>query len=76
MEWGKKKKKASLNSKAVNVLFYASDKKEFHRVLGCSNTYEIYKKLEVVYEGTNQVKEFKINKYTRQYELLRILWIL
>ena len=32
------KKKAFLNSKAM---FCALDKKEFHRVLGCSNAYEI-----------------------------------
>ena len=29
-------------------------------------------KLETVYEGTNQVKEFKISTYTLQYELFQI----
>ena len=49
----------------MNGLFCASEKKQFYRVSGCSNAYEIWKKLEVVYKRTNQVKEFKISRYTR-----------
>ena len=67
-----KKKKASLNFKAMNAFFCALDKKEFHRVSSCSNAYKILKKLEVVYKGTNQVKEFKINRFIRQYELFQM----
>ena len=26
------------------------------------------KKIKVIYEGTNQIKKFKINRYTRQYK--------
>ena len=53
-QWSEQeKKKMSLNSKAVNALFCALDKKEFHRVFGCENTHEIWNKLEVVYKGTN-----------------------
>ena len=66
------KRKASLNSKAMNALFYALDKKEFHRVSSCESANEIWHKLEVVYEGTNQVKESKISRYTRQYELFQM----
>ncbi|KAH9671627.1 Integrase catalytic domain-containing protein [Citrus sinensis] len=62
----------SLNSKAMNALFCALDKKEFHRVSSCESAQEIWNKLEVVYEGTNQVKESKISKYTRQYELFQM----
>ena len=51
------KRKASLNSKAMNALFCALDKKEFHRVSSCESANEIWHKLEVVYKGTNQVKE-------------------
>ena len=47
------KKKMSLNSKAMNALFCALDKKEFHRVSICESAQEIWNKLEVVYEGTN-----------------------
>ena len=65
-EWNElEKRKASLNSKAMNALFCALDKKEFHRVSSCESANEIWHKLEVVYEGTNQVKESKISRYTR-----------
>ncbi|KAH9657648.1 hypothetical protein KPL70_023168 [Citrus sinensis] len=61
-EWNQfEKRKASLNSKAMNALFCALDKKEFHRVSSYESANEIWHKLEVVYEGTNQVKESKIN---------------
>ena len=58
------KRKVSLNSKVMNVLFYTLDKKEFHRVSSCESANEILHKLKVVYEGTNQVKESKISRYT------------
>ena len=41
----------------MNVLFCALDKKEFHRVSNCSNAYEIWRKLEVVYEETTNEEE-------------------
>ncbi|KAH9658635.1 Integrase catalytic domain-containing protein [Citrus sinensis] len=62
-EWNElEKRKASLNSKAMNALFCALDEKEFHRVSSCESANEIWHKLEVVYEGTNQVKEFSCRK--------------
>lgn len=72
-QWSElEKRKMSLNSKAMNALFCALDKKEFHRVSSCKSAQEIWNKLEVVYEGTNQVKESKISRYTRQYELFQM----
>ncbi|KAH9688251.1 hypothetical protein KPL70_015081 [Citrus sinensis] len=72
-DWNEfEKRKASLNSKAMNALFCALDKKEFHRVSSCESANEIWHKLEVVYEGTNQVKESKISRYTRQYEMFQM----
>ncbi|KAH9705964.1 hypothetical protein KPL70_012065 [Citrus sinensis] len=64
-DWNEfEKRKAYLNSKAMNALFCALDKKEFHRVSSCESANEIWHKLEVVYEGTNQVKESKISRFT------------
>ena len=51
------KRKASLNCKAMNALFCALDKKEFHRVSSCESANEYWHKFKVVYEGANQVKE-------------------
>ncbi|KAH9780463.1 hypothetical protein KPL71_008084 [Citrus sinensis] len=62
-EWNAlEKRKATLNSKAMNALFCALDKKEFHIVSSCESANEIWHKLEVVNEGTNQVKESKISR--------------
>ncbi|KAH9670243.1 hypothetical protein KPL70_016903 [Citrus sinensis] len=72
-QWSElEKRKMSLNSKAINALFCALNKKEFHRVSSCESAQEIWNKLEVVYEGTNQVKGSKISRYTRQYELFQM----
>ncbi|KAH9750717.1 Integrase catalytic domain-containing protein [Citrus sinensis] len=72
-EWNElEKRKVSLNSKVINALFCALNKKEFHRVSGCESANEIWHKFKVVYEGTNQVKESKISRYTRQYELFQM----
>ncbi|KAH9658168.1 hypothetical protein KPL70_023385 [Citrus sinensis] len=72
-QWSElEKRKMSLNSKVMNALFCALDKKEFHRVSSYESAQEIWNKLEVVYEGTNQVKESKISRYTRQYELFQM----
>ncbi|KAH9671203.1 hypothetical protein KPL70_017269 [Citrus sinensis] len=73
-EWNELEKgKATLNSKAMNALFCALDKKEFHRVSSCESANEIWHKLEVVYEGTNQVKESKISRFTDIVNTLRAL---
>ena len=63
-QWNElEKRKASLNSKVMNAMFCDLDKKEFHRVSSCENAHEIWNKLKVVYEDTNQVKESKISSY-------------
>ena len=41
-------------------------------VPSCESAQNIWNKLEVVYEGTNQVKESKISRYTRQYKLFKM----
>lgn len=56
----------------MNALFFVLDKKEFHKVSSFSNANEMWRKLNVVYEGTNHVKESKISKYTRQYEFFQM----
>ena len=60
-EWNElENSKASLNSRATSALFCALDKKEFHRVSGYSNANEIWRKLEVVYEGQTKLKNLKL----------------
>ena len=56
----------------MSNFFCALDPNEFNRVLACDSAKEILDKLEVTYEGTNQVKEFKINMLVHEYELFKI----
>ena len=44
------------NYKAMSNLICALGPNEFHRVSACDLTKEIWNKLKVTYEGTNQVK--------------------
>lgn len=47
----------------MNALFFALDKKEFHRLSNCSNAYEIWRILEVVYqETTNEEESHEVSK--------------
>ena len=66
------KKMAQLNAKAMNVLYCALDANEFNRISTCSSAKEIWDRLEVTHEGTNQVKETKINMLVHKYELFKI----
>ena len=72
-QWSElEKKMIFLNSKAMNAWLCSLTKKEFDRVSSCESNQEIWNKLKVVYEGTNQVKESKISKYTHRYEFFKM----
>ncbi|GAV79804.1 UBN2 domain-containing protein, partial [Cephalotus follicularis] len=58
-----------LNSKAKHVLFCAVGPNEFNRISSCDSAKEMWDLLEVTYEGTNQVKEYKISILVHEYEL-------
>ena len=66
------KKMAQLNARAMNVLYYALDANEFNRISTCMLAKKIWDRLEVTHEGTNQVKESKINMLVHKYELFKI----
>lgn len=66
------KKKMSLNSKAMSILLNALHKNEARYVSSCKNAQEIWLKLEMKHEGTNQVKESKINMLMHSYELFKM----
>ena len=63
---------AQLNAKAMNLLYCALDAQEFNRISSCISAKEIWDKLEVTYEGTNQVKETKISMLVHKYELFQM----
>ena len=66
------KRKAILNAKAMNALYCAIDQNEFNRISICNTAHDIWHSLEVIYEGTNEVKEAKVSSLMRKYELFRM----
>lgn len=60
------------NAKAINVLYYALDTLEFNRISSCESAKEIWNKLELTYEGTNQVDESKKNFLIHDYEMFEM----
>ncbi|KAL4291134.1 hypothetical protein GQ457_14G021730 [Hibiscus cannabinus] len=65
-------KKFSTNAKAMHLIFCAFGPDEYGRVSSCSNAKEIWDKLEVTHEGTNEVKETKIGLLNLYYEKQRL----
>ncbi|MQL71509.1 hypothetical protein Taro_003823 [Colocasia esculenta] len=62
------RKKISLNYKAKSILCCALRKKEFNRVSACKSAMEMWEKLRITYEGTDKVKETRIDILATQYE--------
>ena len=56
----------------MNILYYALDPNEYSCIGTCELAKEIWARLEVRHEGTNQVKESKINILVHNYELFKI----
>ncbi|KAL4281389.1 hypothetical protein GQ457_03G010150 [Hibiscus cannabinus] len=72
-EWSnQEKKQVQLNVKAMHILLCALGPEEFAKVSSCENAKEIWDKLEVVHEGTNEVKETKIGLLNLNYENLKM----
>ena len=72
-EWDElDRKKVQLNVKAVFILHCVIDRNEFNRIWHCKSAKEIWRLLEITYEGNNQVKESRINILVHDYELVSI----
>ncbi|MQL83218.1 hypothetical protein Taro_015704 [Colocasia esculenta] len=74
------KKKISLNCKAKSILCCTLSKKEFNRISACKSTMEMWGKLRITYEGTDNVKETRIDILVTQWHgicrkpVARSLW--
>ena len=66
------KKKLSLNTKAMIILLNALNTSESMYVSNCTMAKEIWEKLQLKHEGTNQEKESKINMLMHSYELFKM----
>ena len=49
-----------LNAKAKHTLYCALHPSEFNRISSCDTAKQIWDKLKVTHEGTNQVKQSRI----------------
>ncbi|GAV68363.1 zf-CCHC domain-containing protein/UBN2 domain-containing protein, partial [Cephalotus follicularis] len=63
------REKVQMNAKAKHIIICAINSNEFNRVSSCVSTKEMWDRLGVTYEGTNQVKEAKINMLVHEYEM-------
>ena len=61
-----------LNTKAMNVLYYALDANKFNKIFTYIFAKKICDRLEITHEGTNQIKESKINMLVHRYELFKL----
>ena len=61
-----------LNAKAKHTLYCALHPNEFNRISSCNMVKQIWDKLEVTHEGTNQVKESRINMLVHDYEMFNM----
>ena len=72
-KWNENEKKlATLDAKGLNTLFCAISQDHFNYISNCNTSHEAWHNLEVTHEGTNQVKETKINMHVHKYELFKM----
>ncbi|KAK2995514.1 hypothetical protein RJ640_001600 [Escallonia rubra] len=62
----------SMDDKVKNIISCGLDINEYNRVSACETAREMWRLLEVTHEGTNQVKETKINMLVQQYEAFKM----
>ena len=63
---------ANANSKAINAIFYGVSTDEFHRISHVKTTQEAWKILETTYEGTEKVKDTKLQILTTRFEEVKM----
>lgn len=56
----------------MNALICAIHKIGFNQISTCEIAHDIWRTLEVIHEGTSQVKQTKINMLVQIYELFKI----
>ncbi|MQL86510.1 hypothetical protein Taro_019047 [Colocasia esculenta] len=62
------KKKLSQNNKAKSILCCSLSKNEFNKISACKSAKEMWDKLRLTHEGTDKVKETRIDILVAQYE--------
>ncbi|GAV76857.1 UBN2 domain-containing protein, partial [Cephalotus follicularis] len=63
------RKRVQINANAKHIIICAINSNDFNRISSCISAKEMWDRLEVTYEGTNQVKEAKISMLVHEYEM-------
>ncbi|VFQ67328.1 unnamed protein product [Cuscuta campestris] len=65
-------KKIKNYAKAINMLYCVINPDDYRKISCYSTAKEMWDKLKVTYEGTNQVRKAKINFLTQEYEMFKM----
>ena len=65
-------KTANFNSKALNALFSAVTNEEFKKISSTETAKEAWTILQTTYEGTNAVKDSKLQRLTTSFEEIKM----
>ncbi|VFQ71074.1 unnamed protein product [Cuscuta campestris] len=65
-------KKVENYAKAINILYCAVNPDDYRKISCCTTAKDMWDKLEVTYEGSDQVREAKIDFLTQEYEMFRM----
>ncbi|MQM14456.1 hypothetical protein Taro_047387 [Colocasia esculenta] len=65
-------RKATVNWSTMNMMQCAIHPKEYARVSTCNSVKEMWDKLELIYEGTPEVRETKASMLASEYEMFKI----
>ena len=60
------------NAKAMSIIFCGLDRNEYNRVSSCDTAKQIWDRLLVTHEGTNQVRASKVSILVHNYELFKM----
>ena len=65
-------KKVELNAKAINMMHCTISFEEYRKISWYKTVKEIWVKLEITHEGTEQIKQTKVDMLTHEYELFHM----
>ena len=65
-------RQSTTNFNAMNMMQCAIHPDEYSRISSCKSAKEMWDKLELIYEGTHQVKETKANILISEYESFKM----
>ncbi|GAV82398.1 UBN2 domain-containing protein, partial [Cephalotus follicularis] len=63
------RRSVQINAKAKHIIICAINSNDFYRILSCISAKKMWDRIEVTYEGTNQIKEAKIIMLVHDYEM-------